>query len=762
MKKLVRSMSLLVIALFAVASVHAADSDFDGIEDSSDNCTQLFNPDQTDTDNDGFGDACDQDDDGDGVRDGDGGGSSPCPTTDTCLPDLICSLGGNACGGPADCLADDQEDFCIEIFGECSRSKALCETTADCPPLVDTCQQECDSSGEACTTDAECALTACDDNCPLTPNPTQSDMETDGVGDACDNCPTVSNPEQENLDGDLSGDACDPDIDGDGQMQDLYGVACSVVPDANGAPSSASASFLCTDGTTPCTSNLDCAPAGAGVCQCDDNCSGAYDPRQFDHDGDSVGSVCDNCLPVANAGQEDNDFDGLGNACDNCPDVSNPNQENEDSDLFGDACDNCDEVGNNGQVDLDFDGVGNVCDNCILAYNPTQDDADSDGDGNVCDPCPFSSDPDGDAVCSAVDNCPMTSNSDQLDSDLDGRGDACDCDRDGDGVGDKVEYRSGNEFVTCGTCFGGGNSLRSCDPQVDSDCPGGFCRPFQSFIPGHCATMTCNYERGVYPACGTVFVDLSCTIFFGDIDPPCCLDNCPDDPNAGQANDDHDGLGDACDPSPAVQETPESQFDTIDLDGDNWSNLSDNCFRSPNYAQDDTDLDQVGDVCDDDLDGDGVANGTDNCRVVFNSAQLNSDLDGLGDACDNCPFGSNAGQTDSDLDGIGDRCDTDDERVSLYVDSDDTAVWEQEVGYADWILIRGDLSVLRATGVYVQGEVALAGVDCHIGNSADIGAIGVPPDEAVFFLSGGFVGGAERGFGNHGGGVQRIVDPVCE
>jgi hypothetical protein len=95
------------------------------------------------------------------------------------------------------------------------------------------------------------------DNCPQTPNPDQSDADSDGAGDVCDEC---------------------TDTDGDG-----YGDP--------GYPANT------------------CSP---------DNCPNEYNADQADPDQDGVGTLCDNCPGVYNPDQLDSDHDNTGDACETC------------------------------------------------------------------------------------------------------------------------------------------------------------------------------------------------------------------------------------------------------------------------------------------------------------------------------------------------------------------------------------------------------------------------------------------------------------
>ncbi len=109
----------------------------------------------------------------------------------------------------------------------------------------------------------------------------------------------------------------------------------------------------------------------------------------------------------------------------------------------------------------------------------------------------------------------------------------------------------------------------------------------------------------------------------------------------------------------------------IDSDGDGICDADDNCPNTPNADQADLDQDGVGDVCD-------------NCPDVFNPDQEDTNGDGIGDACecvdtdgdgvcdadDNCPDVFNPGQEDSNGDGIGDACTASDMKCDMDGDGD--------------------------------------------------------------------------------------------
>jgi len=110
-------------------------------------------------------------------------------------------------------------------------------------------------------------------------------------------------------------------------------------------------------------------------------------------------------------------------------------------------------------------------------------------------------------------------------------------------------------------------------------------------------------------------------------------------------DEDGDGIGDGCDNCPSVPNGPNSGTCSSGRVGDPCMVSSDcGCVGYCSINQDDTDGDEIGDVCDtcpldpeNDADSDGVCGDVDNCPNDYNPVQsdtLPPQGNGIGDACD--------------------------------------------------------------------------------------------------------------------------------
>ena len=131
----------------------------------------------------------------------------------------------------------------------------------------------------------------------------------------------------------------------------------------------------------------------------------------------------------------------------------------------------------------------------------------------------------------------------------------------------------------------------------------------------------------------------------------------------------------------------------FDADNDGVSNNADNCPNIANPQQNDTDMDSIGDVCDDDIDGDGVNNEDDafpnNANETADydgdgtgdNADADDDNDGMNDTSDAFPYDQNE-TTDTDGDGIGDNSDADDDGDGV-ADTTDNCPYTANADQAD-------------------------------------------------------------------------------
>lgn len=290
------------------ANADQADADHDGVGDVCDNCPQ--DPNQKDTDSDGVGDACDncpktqnpgyffdgkiyqEDMDGDNIGDAcdddmDGDGEKNevdlCPMIPVVQEDPDGDGVGTWCDNCANIPNKEQGDDDMDGYGD------ACD---NCPNEYDGWDDDFDGVGDNCDPcvdadgDGVCTPSKlcqkgmnCNDNCPWTPNPDQTDTNGNGLGDVCE------------------GMGNDTDFDGDGILNDVDNCQWTVN-----------------------VSQVDTDSDGVGD-SCD-NCPNTANPYtenteyQSDRDNDWLGDACDNCPDDANFFQTDSDSDGAGDACD--------------------------------------------------------------------------------------------------------------------------------------------------------------------------------------------------------------------------------------------------------------------------------------------------------------------------------------------------------------------------------------------------------------------------------------------------------------
>jgi hypothetical protein len=677
----------------------SSDYDCDGVLDYEDNCYANENPNQEDADNDGYGDVCDN-----------------CINDENILQTDTDNDGeGNACD------LDDDNDGILDVNDNCQFI-----------PNTNQADNENDGVGDVCDPDDDNdVIMDEDDNCAMTFNPDQSNVDGDGWGDACDsdadndgiynwkdNCPLIANTNQADTDNDGIGDVCDSDSDGDGTPNDQD---------------------LCPNEPGPATNN-GCPEAPVNQApEFIDDIGGNYNlveggsmALQFEIEDDEFNTLTvgvKKCLlfgiycfttefsePYSLAATAKNNY--LFSWQPDYTYVTHPKLSQSVTLVFTASDGNLyatktilvkvDDVNQMPALSINGNDIVDEGESLVLTVTATDGDAEdelsfvvnglpeewvssqqsgnellitgtsdcddsgkyefdvviSDGLTSVSETYQFSvtescelscldiyGDTDGDGICDEFDNCPLTANPDQLDSNMDGIGDACTI------VVVNHAPRIAplpNQEVT------EGNSLEFEIGVTDSD-GDEITLELASRI-----ALNKNIVLGPHPTKENVYVfqwktyvgeagDYFVTFVAKDehgansskkvkitilvLDTPCLLDtdedgvcdeddNCPLTANPDQLDSNMDGIGDAC----------EEIVCLVDTDNDGVCDEDDNCPLTANLDQLDSDDNGVGDACEvipclSDADNDGVCDEVDNCPLTANPDQLDSNSDGIGDLC---------------------------------------------------------------------------------------------------------------------------------
>lgn len=266
----------------------------------------------------------------------------------------------------------------------------------------------------------------------------KADSDSDGTPDVDDNCPDQFNPSQSDIDSDNLGDECDPDADEDGILNESDN--CPNGPEVNWDPSDTSINRDqdgCKDATEDTDDDAD------GIDDITDLCDDIGDKMGWtsnsvrDHDADGCHDTEED---------DDDDNDAVPDTDDDCPrgwfNWSTSPSTDHDTDGCADEGED-DDDDNDGMNDLDLnDAPLDQCPKGDLNWisSPTTD---RDGDG--CRDDGEDTDDDGDTVLDINDKCTPDGNTDWTslapnDHDGDGCRDATeDDDDDDDGILDSLD-----------------------------------------------------------------------------------------------------------------------------------------------------------------------------------------------------------------------------------------------------------------------------------------------------------------------------------